>query len=135
MTHISCKSNVNDGKLVNLVNENYKLNVSSSDENGFLVSEAQNYSQVMNNKVSYIIKIGPIAKNSDSNRLISALALLNRGFETKASIYSYIQNSKITVRNASAFLLENSELSETTDNMIAIIVDMINKNIKFYINN
>ena len=135
MTHISCNSNVTNGKLVNLVNENYGLNVLSSDGNGFLVSEAQNYSQIMNNKASYIIKTGPIAKNSDENRFISALALNNKGFESTSSIYSYIQNSKITVRSATAYLLQDSELSETADNIIAIIVDMNNGNIKFYINN
>lgn len=134
MTHISCKSNVNDGKLVNLVNENYGLNVLSSGENGFLVSEAQNYSQIMNNKASYIIKTGPIVKNSNQNRFISALVLKN-DFESVGSIYSYIQDSKITVRSTSVYLLENSELSETADNIIAIIVDMDSKNIKFYINN
>ena len=135
MAHISCKSNVNGGKLVNLVNENYGLNVLSSDGNGFLVSEAQNYSQIMNNKASYIIKTGPIAKNLDENRFISALVFDNGGFESTGSVYSYIQNSKITVRNAGLYLLKDSELSETADNIIAIIVDMDNKNIKFYINN
>ena len=134
MTHISCKSNVNDGKLVNLVNENYGLNVLSSNENGFLVSEAQNYRQIMNDKASYIIKTGPIANNSDINRFISAL-VFHIGFENEGSIYSYIQNSKITVRSATAYLLQDSELSETADNIIAIIVDMNNGNIKFYINN
>ena len=134
MTHISCKSNMNDGKLVNLVNENYGLNVLSSDENGFLVSEAQNYRQIMNDKASYIIKTGPIANNSDSIRFISALELRD-GFESEGAIYSYIQNSKITVRSATEYLLQSAELSGTTDNIIAIIVDMNNKNIKFYINN
>lgn len=126
MAHISCKSNVNDGKLVNLVNENYGLNVLSSDENGFLVSGTQNYGQIMNNKASYIIKTGPIVNNSDINRFIST---------SEGLVYSYIQNSKITVRSDSTYLLENSGLSETADNIIAIIVNMNNKNIKFYINN
>ena len=134
MTHISCKSNVNDGKLVNLANENYGLNILSSDKNGFLVSESQNYSQIMNNKASYIIKTGPIANNSDNNRFISA-SVFNNGFESGGSVYSYIKNSKITVRSDTEYLLRDSELSETADNIIAMIVDMDSRNIKFYINN
>ena len=135
MTHISCSSNVTNGKLLNLVNENYGLNVLSSDENGFLVSETQDYGQVMNNKASYIIKTGPIENNSDINRFVSALTLGSSGFESETSTYSYIQNSKITFRGTSVYLLQNSELSETADNMIAIIMDMYNGDIKFYINN
>ena len=135
MAHISCKSNVNDGKLVNLVNENYGLNVLSSGENGFLVSEAQNYRQIMNDKASYIIKTGPIVNSSDSIRFISALELRNNGFASENAIYSYIQNSKINVRGDKTFYLQDAELSGTADNIIAIIVDMANKNIKFYINN
>ena len=135
MTHISCKSNVNDGKLVNLVNENYGLNVLSSDENGFLVSEAQNYSQIMNDKASYIIKTGPVTNNSDTNKLIASLVLGNGGYGVQNSAYSYIQNSKITVRSYNLYLLQDAELSGTADNMIAIIVDMNKGNIKFYINN
>lgn len=135
MTHISCNSNVTNGKLVNLVNENYGLNVLSSDENGFLVSEAQNYSQIMNNKASYIIKTGPIENNSNTNNLIASLILGNGGYGVQNSGYSYIKNSRITFRTSNAWLLQDAELSGTADNMIAIIVDMNKGNIKFYINN
>lgn len=135
MTHISCKSNVNDGKLVNLVNENYGLNVLSSDNNGFLVSEAQNYRQVMNIKASYIIKTGPIENNSNTNKLIASLVLGSGGYGDQNSGYSYIKNSRITFRTSGAWLLQDAELSGTADNMIAIIVNMNKGNIKFYINN
>ena len=134
-THISCNSNITNGKLLNLVNENYGLNVLSSNENGFLVSEAQNYGQVMNNKASYIIKMGPIENNSNGNRIISSLLFSNYESVNGNNVYSYIENSKIFFRSSSVWMLQNSELSGTADNIIAIIVNMNKGDIKFYINN